>query len=746
MRDYTTPLPVQQTPPATDLFVAYANEQVAGNMAAQQDVTEVQEEPGFLETFGFGAMGEAVKAENPVPMGPSSAMKQDQALADQLDILKTPTGVPLPKSTREGAGEAALSTRGATYTRKQVDRNEVLGDATTRDTAAVDVRNGTFRIGRSYDVNGPDGAAGAWGFGAFAQAGEDGQVVAGVGAKSGDIGGSLQGMVDFGADGGLQAVGGGASVQAAGVSGQVNGAVQLGSVVVDGRSVSRELGASVSGDVKSGPVGASAGQAWSYGESLTFADEAQAETYGEELADGEHARVADLSAKDVQGLPDGTRAAYVWKASLKAGGSMLVKAEGHAQGSQTVTLEKSTGDVVRLTVENLGLAGAGGGIDNGYIGTSGSYDLLTEGTTTYEVDLADPEQAAAFERFQSTGDRSGLKLVESEELAGSRATAKAHGFGLSSTEASERLSGVKRDAEKTSDLDRGGFDQDGRNGWDPIGAMETAARWAGSATELFLARRSDREESAVSDEDARARFSEAGSKDGRHTGRLDVLTGRDDGTTLALGEQIVDFDDQQENARFLEDQIDPWIDGPNVDPRYLPPHERTDHAWKLQTQVGPAGIQNIEDLLAAGGPFPCESPLAVETWAGARDAYNGSERTPADLRDVIADAATQGEDALECVAAMAGEQNVERFLSREGDDTFMSAQEHAQLSRSVRALTRNANSGNPVLEEERLNVETLLRSRLERLSDPADSIEVPRELVAAERARVLTHLDQLGAE
>jgi hypothetical protein len=752
MRDYLTPQTVHQ-PQTPASVVEFTNQQVAGNEAAQERVGSTSEAPGFLERLGFGSVGADGAVESPVPEV-EDTLSPDRGLSDHLDLLEAPSSIALPTSdalqSEQGKlalpGQVSVSPTGASFTRKSVDENEVLGNATNRVTGGVDVAAGTVRLGGSHKLHGTDGREGKDGFGAFLQAGKDGQVVAGAGAKAGDLGASVQGMVDVGADGELQALGAGVSVEGGGLKVGVNGAIQLGSVDVEGTSVSRVFGSSAGAEGKWGPAGANVGEAWSYGESVTFADEAQAKAYGEALKAGKHARVADLTAEDIQALPEGARSEYVWQASLNGGASVVVKPEAHAQGSQKVDIRKTRGDVVELTVENTGVLGAGVGVDNGFLGTEGSYDLLSEDHATYEVDLADPAQAAAFERFQSTGDRSGLKLVKSEDLSGTRATSKAHGGGLSVTESSERLSGERRDAGGVSDVERGGHAEEGRNSWDVYGALAGAAGLAGDVMGMvpeslaWCARGFDKaeERARLAQE---ARFGAVGTTNGTQSGQLDVLTRRADGSTLALGEQMVDFDDQRENARFLLDQTDHTTDGADLDASLLPAHGRTDNAWKLETLVHPEGIDNIEDVLASGKSLPCETVEATHAWMAARDAYGASEGGSAELRAVIADAATFGEDAMECAGAMAGKGNVERFLSREGDDVWMSAEEHARLESQIADLRDGAEQRLPASVAGMDGVRADLQRRMDALKSRAEA-EVPESLVAMEIGRLERRLAQ----
>lgn len=737
MRDYLATIPRQeQEAPAS--IIAFANEQVAGNQAAQAEVTREDDAPGFLDWIDFDGIGGDVDVSSPVHE-PAAPLTNDERGTDHLDLLAAPTTF-----AHQGEGDAfGTTSTGVSVASTTTDRNPLLGDAASREAATFDLANGNARFDRSYRVRGADGDQGAWGTGAFVQVGKEGQVVAGAGAKAGSIGGSAQAMVDVGSDGQVQAVGAGASIEGAGMSASVHGAIELGTVQVDGRAVSRKVGSNTNAALSWGPVGVDGGAAWSYGETVTFSDKEQAETYARECAEGQHARVADLSARDIQALPEGARAEYVWQASLNAGGTVVIKPEGHAEASQKVTIERGSSDVIRLNVEQTGLAGVGVGADNGFIGTEGRHDLLAEGTTTYEVDLADPDQVAAFERFQSTGDRSGLKLVSSEVLSGSRTTSSAHGFGMEVTESNERLSGERRDANGITDVDRGGYAVDGQ-GWDFGSLMNTAARWSGNALEM-LARRpqSETEAKRKANQKDSAEAKDArpygGSTNGKHAGRLDVLTNRDDGTTLAAGEQTVDFDDQREIARFMHDQLDPQVDRADVNPNLLPPHAKSDHIWKLETRVTPDGIQNIGDLLDAGGPFPCESAPAIHAWVEARDTYSGSERAPADLRGVVADVATQGEDALECVGAIAGEGNVERYLSRDGDDTFLSFEEHDRLQARVNRLVDGALRGVPEDITSMQKLKSELEARLARLTDGPHT-ELPPELARKEWVRLKAQL------
>lgn len=757
MRDHLTPQPVQQwrCPATADQTVDH--QQLAGNQAAQTEIMASEPVFSYLDRLDLDAVGGEVGATHPVHEV-ADAMGSDEGALDHLNLLEAPTSVTFraPDAVRGASGlplggDMTVSTTGASFTRKQVEENAVLGDTTNTVTGAVDLAAGTARLAGSHRVHGTDGKVSNDGVGGFLQVGKDGQVVAGAGLRAGDLGASVQGMVDVAADGGLQAVGAGATVEGGGLKVGVNGAVKLGHVDVQGREVARDFGSNAALEGSWGPVGASVGTAWSYGESVTFATEAEARAYGEELEAGKHARVADLTAQDVRDLPDGARGAYVWQLDVKAGGTVLVKPEGHFGGAQKVSIAKADGDVVELTVETTGAIGGGVGFDNGFMGTSGSLDWVSEGRATYTVDLSTDEGAAAFERFQSTGDRSGLTLVESEDLSGTRSRSEAHGMGYSLTSSSERLSGERRDAEGLSALDRGAYTEDGSGDWDRYSLLASAAGITGDALAMAPAQMTGLAAAGLHglEDWAQARrdtqYEALGSVAGRESGRLDVSTRERDGSTMALATQVVDFDDQQENARFLADQLDHTTDGPGVDPSLLPPHAKTTNEWTLETQLNPAGIANIEDVLAAEKVLPCESVDAVNAWVAARNGYAASERTAADLRDAIADAARQGEDAVECAEAMAGDGNVERFLSRAGSDVWMSAEEHAAMDERVANVMDGAKQGVPADLAELEALKTGLRDRLLQLRAQPHP-EVPSKLVADEVRRIEHRLARVEAE
>lgn len=728
--------PAQQQRKAPDNLVGFAHRQALGNDASQLGLTALEAEPGYLDLFGgFDVLGGDVSTPNTLSSGPGLPTP-DETLSDQLDLLDMPTSVPLEHTLSSGrtAGvELGAGTFGVST--QKVDENEVLGTASARTAGEVDLNAGTLKVGSSVGLKGADGDAGAVGAGYSVQFGKDGQLVVGGSVKSGSTEVQAHIMGDLASDGSLQAVGAGGVVGTEGAKVGLSGAFQFGTVDVKDNTVSRTTGASLSGELEVGPWGASAGGSRSYSETLTFADEAQARAYGAELAAGEHRRVEELGAQDILALPEGARAEYVWKLDGKVGPKMLFKPEGHAGGSQKVSIDKTGGDTIRLTVEAEGRLGGSAGVDNGLLGTEGTYDQIARERQVYAIDLSDPEQAAAFERFQSSGDRSGLQLVEAEAMTGSESTSKAGGFGLASTESDRRLSGNRVDASGVSDVEQGGYTQEGSNSWDVWGTLASAA---GSVRDwLGLGSAAHTKADLAAEKE---RFAASGSANGRNAGQMEVLTQRESGETIAIAETTVDYDDQRENARMLNDLVDHQTDGPDVNPNLLPPHAKTDTAWKLETHVNPAGVQAIEDLLQSDAPLPCESVSAVGTWMEAREAYQGSDGTSADLRRVIADAATEGEDALECAGVIAGDENVEQFLSR-GDDVWMSAAEHKRFSDELDVITGSKDS--PRHHDRIQAMRKDLERRVRALEKQAASKEVPPEFVDAERRRLNTLLERL---
>lgn len=733
MRDHKT-AQAAVAPQTPDFLQDFALEQLAGNQFAQAAMESAEDESSTFNFLDLDAVSTDM-AEHDL-FFEDDVLSTDATLADHADLLDSPASLPIGSTD---IGKGALS---RTFARSSDD--DVFGRHIRSAKPGVDLANKSVSLNLGYAIDAVGDNDSKSAFNLALQADATGKFDAAAAAQFGEYGAGGSAMVDVSGGGQLQAVGLGAMVELPGVGGSLRSSVQLNTPDVKGKTVSRASGVTTASDAKFGAVGTNAGATDLYSEAFTFANQREAEEHGKALAAGERSAVSEMTAEDLLALPEGARASYVHERSAKAGGSFVVAGGGEATSKRTVDIGARQGDVVELTITDHGDVGAKAGVTGGLLSADYTTRLFSDDVRTFTVDLADPEQAEAFARFQATGDTDGLTFLGGSSFDGSSSESKGVAPGMAAVEGASRSSGLIDDGGRVSDVERGAYTGDGTNDWSFDGALATAAEVAAAVTPyLGLDLLDDVSRGYTrAGEHFRGRQSAAGTAMGAESGRSDVLTGRADGETLLVQTQVADFDDQQQNARFLEDQMDLGTDQKNLNVE-VPGHATTDREWMLESVVSSQGVQNIEDVLAGKGALPCESVESTAAWMASRAAYQGSEREAADLRSAVADSGMQGEDSLECARAMAGAENVEQYVSLKGDDVWMSRMEHEANERAITAALRLARMGQPSeLNQLRVDAER----RRGRVADTELNPEVPRELRIRELDRIDTALRTMGGE
>ncbi len=630
------------------------------------------------------------------------------------------------------------------------DSNELLGDSSTKvqTRGSVD-RTGTVKGGLGGAHESFDGDIAAKG---GVMVGSDGTFAADTQVKLGNVEGGVAATVDLAEDGRLE------SVAAQGTLAVGDNAISAGfhieplSVSVEGNTVVWRSSYGVSSEGKI--VGAGLGVAHDrvQQESRSFEDPRTAVAFAEGLRNGDVtiASNRDFTAEQVARLNEGEALSYASQVDTK--GTFLV-VDGQDTAIEGVQIRKGKGETITIDFMTRDSQDASYGPNNGILGAEFVFGGTHASTQMRaELDLSDPEQAALFDTFQQTGELPEHLVTDAEVLEGEHAARAATLPGASIRQTNSQEEGTKtvngekeqvvRSSEVTGITDLG---------WSvlPYGA-EQLMRGMDTLSNI-VPHGKDTRWGTIADTYERIgdRWYDQGLQNGSQAGEerhtVDVLFAMDGTEQEKLDSmhihqvQQMDFDDQQQSARALEDAVTPDFDAEGIDPAKLPEAGKSDRTWTMESLIDEEGTRRIREELASekGVGYEWQAGKTIE-WLRATY-YRGNEDMTAleHARAMAALGRYGGEDAAEGMRKAAGEDHVERFLQLEGDNTWIGRESSQRLDAQLDVALSGRN---PIAIQELLTFET---ARLDRILDDEAYAEVPDALRDEEAARIQHRVHRL---
>ncbi|MCB9675158.1 MAG: hypothetical protein H6737_08575 [Alphaproteobacteria bacterium] len=714
--------------------------QMAGNAAAIEAMAPVEEDGGYLLAFDGGPSLTSIPELYDWSTPEADATEQDQHVSDYRDIE-------LPDFRgNDDTGSIALTPDGLTIEMGDTRREKapLFGAAsqTSRVIGGVGA-DGSTKVGFRHQRTELDGDLGG-SIGGMVDT--NGVVTAGGDVKV--LGGEVaaQGSVDFAADGSVQAVGANVSAGGQGAKVAAGANVRFEHVERDGNTVRWSSGASASLKGEYAGVGGGTHAEMGSSDAITFQSEAEARAFEAQLTDqARDAGTASIGSDAMLAMPAGTRIDRSQHASVGGVLSVVASVGNEIGGQRSVEMERvgASGVVVRTEMaldQELSAS-----VDNGWVGASGGRGLVRAVHQEFELDLSDPVQRSAFDTFQETGEMpAGIQPRSGEDMRGAQRTSSFHAPGSNLDQEASVTHGTVTEDGKAYGAVRG----------ESADRMYTGSRYdipviigSGLGSLASLTGSSKLEKGAQ----GWTRYGEwgreqqllaGGSGNGSESVQMTMqapLEGtaeeRDAQATIRQVQRIA-FDDQQQNARKLHDEVTRNVDAEDVDVAKLPAHGRTDRAFELETLIDAEGTQNVREGMRSEDGLPFEFGAAKHL-APIRESLRGSGDTAGALAYALAElAAVGGADAAEGVREMAGEEHVDRYLKLEGDDTWIGREGHDRIERLLEHGGRTELSEALVSEG----------ARLERLMDHRAYPEVPEVLRNEEVMRTENNLKRLRGE